>query len=1179
MIDSPRLTDQQNAALTTSDVSIALSAGAGCGKTFVLTQKFLRALQASLDSLSNVESNSQQRSESSVESSSPNAPSLRDLNLERIVAITFTDRAAREMRNRIRLGCAQHLRTCDLKEAPWWQSILRGLDSARISTIHSFCTTLLRSQSVSAGLDPGFQVMDEATARAIRSQSISDSFFQLLEQRNGSAMAIVQRFGLEQSRSILSDLLRTNRPHLEDERDMRSYESLKQFWLREWNRIVVPDLVSQVCHSEDSRCLVGMLNTSTFESEIMQERQAVILEKLPSLSESSNLIEDVSLLDSHSYIKGAAKKTFPSEEVYEAVKTGFQELRKKLKKLNEAIEIHEEDLETAAEFSMHFQEVIFHVRMAYRNRKREENVLDFNDLMVQTYELLHQNDRIRDRIAEGIDYLLVDEFQDTNALQSDLIRMLCGERFASGTLFLVGDAKQSIYRFRGADPNVFSEIRSKFPEKGRLPLQVNFRSQPAILQFINTLFDDALGEGYEPLSPFDTTQHSPAPSVEFLIANSSPARHPTSKSPEQQTEIDADSETPTPTAKTKANAHEMRKWEAEWIARRVRQMLDDPTPRIREQDSQTGKISLRKVEQKDIVILFRALTNVSLYEEALREHDIEYYLIGGRAFYAQQEVHDWANLFQFLENSADQLSLVGVLRSPFFSLRDDTLFALLQEQDSLLAGLQSPPNDLLDEDQQKQVAYADKVLRELLEKRDRLSLAQLMDLTMKRTGYDAAVATEFLGRRKLANLHKLIDLARDFDQSGLLTMKEFVQQLKDSVLEQTDEALAATHPEESDVVRLMTIHQSKGLEFPVVVVADLNREPSKGSQSAIDHDSLGILFSIPKRYGRKPDHLGRKIHQHLERKADEQESLRLFYVAATRAADHLILSAGWDRVQAIKSPWLQLLHQKFDIESGQLRTTEKDQNAPHLEVFSHQDPPDVQTKKKKKQTKRISWKELPEKLATATPGELPPLMRTVPQSSTVSRKFTLDELFEDLSEDAQQVCHFLKCLKIEKQQFHPKSLPPDSDYQSTFQSYWKKWRNSEVLREVAQSERILPNQDFLLPLTQFMKSHSGEEFLLAGSFDLLTRSRSSQWTLYIISSLPLQWEQNTSSLFLADFHLKAGLLYQTVSRILQNAPDACMLVSLSEPEKTVPWMFEEHFSSEESFEESFSEYLSDVMIR
>ena len=277
-------------------------------------------------------------------------------------------------------------------------------------------------------------------------------------------------------------------------------------------------------------------------------------------------------------------------------------------------------------------------------------------------------------------------------------------------------------------------------------------------------------------------------------------------------------------------------------------------------------------------MLFRALTHVEYYEEALQRYGIDYYLVGGHAFYAQQEVFDLLNLLRTLESPSDGVSLAGVLRSPMFSIHDETLLWLSLHRNGLAGGLlDGELPEELDGQQRRRAEFAARTLRELRAMKDRLPIAPLIQEALHRTGYDALLLTEFLGERKLANLHKLIEQARTFDLAGIFTLSDFITQLSEFVARQPDEPLAATHPESHDVVKLMTIHQAKGLEFPVTIVPNVawsRRGPSPG-----------VAFTP--RLGPMVKENGATSGYDLYLLAAEEEEAaelgRLLYVATTRA--------------------------------------------------------------------------------------------------------------------------------------------------------------------------------------------------------------------------------------------------------------------------------------------------------
>ncbi|WP_298868158.1 exodeoxyribonuclease V subunit beta [uncultured Gimesia sp.] len=858
-------TDQQAAAINQREVSTALSAGAGCGKTFVLTQRFLKLIE-------------------------PGTPPDR---LSHIVAITFTDRAAREMRDRIRETCLAELKNCPTEEVGHWQSVMRGLDSARISTIHSFCTSILRSHAVSARLDPHFGLLDQGTSDTFLRKVVREAIHELLKREHADGLQMVYRYGLEKTYELIINLVpqqfRIEFDHFND----MTVETMAARYREYWEQTFIPSQLAEIAHSDSTQFLIKLMNEQSPKNVKMQEHFQVLSARLPELigGAERNRGELLETLISHARVQGAGtKKDWDDVDVYEQIKNGFKKLRESLKPLFEDLSPEYANFLSAAEYSLVVLRVTEFVAKRYQQSKAEKGLLDFDDLLLQTRDLFRRDPSARQRAAAGIQFLMVDEFQDTDPVQSEIVRSLCGKELLTGKLFLVGDAKQSIYRFRRADPEVFHQLRQEIPEAGRLPLSTNFRSQPAILNFTNCLFSSAMEHYYESLVPFDVEQHSPTPAIEFLFA-----------SPDDPEIKGADA---------------VRETEAEWIAARIRQLLDDETPRIWAKNTETGVRELKRVEPGDICILFRALSNVSLYEKALQKWDLDYYLVGGRAFYAQQEINDLSNLCQYLDNPDDELSLLGVLRSPYFSLSDDTLFSMVRHSETLTAAMLNAPPEALVPQQKRQVQYAQSVLTELRSKKDRLSLVELLNLALERTGYDAALLNEFLGDRKIANLQKLLELARNFESSGLFTLKDFVQRIRDSILEESKEELAATLPETSDVIRLMTIHQSKGLEFPIVIVADLDRKSPGASRDPVLHSEWGALVSLPQVQGKAPENYAFKMQRTLEQRAEEDETIRLLYVAVTRAADYLILSSGLPYSRKIQSPWMKLLGRHFDLSTG-----------------------------------------------------------------------------------------------------------------------------------------------------------------------------------------------------------------------------------------------------------------------
>lgn len=1140
MSNEPTYTDQQAAAINTREVSIALSAGAGCGKTFVLTQRFLKLIE-------------------------PGAPADR---LSHIVAITFTERAAREMRDRIRETCLAKLRDCPEDEVTHWQTVIRGLDSARISTIHSFCTSILRTHAVSARLDPHFGLLEQGTSDTFLRKVVREAIHDLLIQENQDGMQMVYRYGLERTYEILISLVPQQFRIEFDQFAEMTVEQLAGRMQEYWEDSFIPAQLAEIANDESTQFLINLMSAHEPANKKLRERFQVLLARLPELINGAPKLrgELLQTLIEHAKVQGGGtKKDWDDLVAYEQIKDGFTTLRGALSKVYESLEPDPAQFQLAAEYSLVVLRVTEFVAQRYQQSKAEKGLLDFDDLLLKTRDLFRRDPQAKQRAAAGIEFLMVDEFQDTDPVQSEIVRSLCGKELLSGKLFLVGDAKQSIYRFRRADPEVFHELRMEIPEAGRLPLSTNFRSQPAILNFTNCLFASAMEHYYEPLTPFDTEQHSPTPGIEFLFA-----------APESADVKGADA---------------IRENEAEWIAARIRQLLEDEMPRIWAKNRETGERELRRAEPGDICILFRSLSSVSIYEKALQQRDLDYYLVGGRAFYAQQEIYDLSNLCQYLDNPDDELSLLGILRSPFFSVSDDTIYSLVRNAETLSAAmLVPPPEDLLPR-QKRQTLYAQNVLAELRSKKDRLSLVELLNLAIERTGYDAALLNEFLGDRKIANLRKLIEMARNFESSGLFTLKDFVQRIRDSILEESKEELAATLPETSDVIRLMTIHQSKGLEFPIVIVADLDRKSQGASSDPYLHPEWGALLPLPAERGVVPQNYAFHMHRVLEQRADEDETVRLLYVAVTRAADYLILSAGLPYNQKFQSPWMKLLARHFDLSTGAPAVD------PYLgrlslgsvpseaipEIRVHLKKPAPRTKVEKKQ-QDLKPSQFFEALEQGTPREFPPTFGPIAAGGFARTQVSVSTL-EVIDAELQQLpVHYQEHLSttevltgdeatllgtlthevIERLDPHLPNAAPrivesvlfevPPQLQETLRPVITRqisaWYDSELCQTLKSASAHYRELDFLLRWPPTEGHANGDAITVSGSIDAVFQTADGGWVLLDYKTGP-RLAQMTEEQLLEEYEFQLGVYTLAAQQLLGSRPDSIALAVVHDSVRTV----------------------------
>ena len=878
----PPLTEEQRAAIECRQHSVALSAGAGCGKTFVLTERFL----SHFDSATYAES--------------------RATHLSQLIAITFTDAAAREMRSRIRNACYARLQeAASPEQQQLWLRYLREIDGARISTIHAFCTTLLRTHAAHAGLEPTFGVLDQADADVLQFEVIDDVLRHELADLDDATLDLAATYSLRQLKEQIAELLSHRHSNAFKDFQDKTPEDLVARW-RAWHAThAIPNAIAEISAAAPIAAIIRLLESlGVPRNEKFRDCRATLLNLLPRLKDLNSTLtaSDLKALRAATMLQGVCTaKDWPDGQ-YEAYRDACKALRDQIDKHQPRPFVDSVAMETAR-LGVELLKLTAKISQEYEERKRTLGKLDFDDLLARAHLLISNQPELAQRLSDDLRLLLVDEFQDTDHLQTELVTKLCGPGFDAGRLFFVGDFKQSIYRFRGAAPDVFRNLRQSIQAKGRLSLTNNFRSQPEILHFVNALFCNTFtsttdgADTYEQLIP-SRPQATAKPAIEFLwtiTPNKNNRRMP-------------------------GSAQRARISEAQTIAERLKTLLDESCTDLPIVDKTTKQ--LRRLEPGDVAILFRSLSDVQFYENALHDAGLDYYLVGGYAFYAQQEIFDVLNLLRAIASTADEVSLAGVLRSPFFSLEDETLFWLNDKFHSLNAGLQAArPPDQLSETEAAKVASAAATLAHLRSTKDSVPIAELLNTALDRTGYDAVVLTEFLGHRKLANLQKLIERARLTDLSGANDLDGFITQLSQFISREPREALAATLPEAANVIRLMTIHHAKGLEFPLVVVPDLDRPPLLQTPSAAIHPELGPLVRQPADDDNEKITTGMTLYGALERRAELEERKRLFYVACTRAADHLILSSSLEATDKLKSDWMELLAERFNLENGGLNVS------------------------------------------------------------------------------------------------------------------------------------------------------------------------------------------------------------------------------------------------------------------
>jgi ATP-dependent exoDNAse (exonuclease V) beta subunit len=758
--------NHEQLAAVEADGEVFVSAGAGTGKTAVLVERVVRAVTE------------------------------RGLDVDSILVITYTRRAAGELRTRIRGALAERGR----------HDLARELDGAWISTIHGFCARLLRAYPLAAGLDPRFRELDEAQAAVLRSEAFREALAEFCAGDDPQRLELLATYGSDRLRRMLTSV----------------YETLRAAG-RELDLAVAarPELGERV---DELRVAATSLASDPEATGAQQRAASELLEVLARDQRPDRLMNLAGFKARGDRAAGYCESLAAVEQAA----------------LDEA----------AARDRALLQELLTLFAERYAQAKARESALDFEDLQLEARELLRSQPELREREQARFRSILVDEFQDTNRLQTEIVDLL---RTPQTELFFVGDEFQSIYGFRHADVQVFRERRDVAERP--LSLTLNYRSRPEVLAAVNELFGAHFGGEFQEL----------AAAAEFP--------DPVFGHPVELLVTDKES--------YKDSGVHWRRGEARAVARRVRELVDGgaATP-------------------GEIVLLFAAGTDAEWYEDELRRAGLPTYRATGKGYFGQQQVVDLLAYLRLLQNRYDDTALLSVLASPFVGVSNDAL-ALLRRVASrrpLFSGLEHTlPPGLGERDERLMRAFRQRYDR-LVEAMPRLSLERLCEQIVAEHDYDLAVLAQWDGRRRYANLRKLARLARSYVVLRGPDVEGFVRFVAEQEAVGARELEAVAEEEGADAVRLLTIHAAKGLEFKVVIVADAGRDrvpPSPDEILALPDGRFGFRVADPvtaKRRGAFDYEAVKEARQEAER----AERLRLYYVAMTRAKERLIVSGSVD---------------------------------------------------------------------------------------------------------------------------------------------------------------------------------------------------------------------------------------------------------------------------------------------
>jgi ATP-dependent helicase/nuclease subunit A len=845
------LTDDQRSASTAGEVAVSVTAGAGSGKTRTLVGRYLALL----------------------ESGRP---------LRSLLAITFTDKAAREMRNRIRAEITRWLEQCPAAERERWQEAFSALDAARISTIHSLCTIILRSHPVEAGLDPGFAVLDEAQSALWRARAVEAGLS--WATTDPPVVPLFSLWSEARLRGLLTNLLEKR---LDTTRVLSTLPADPlSGWAATLNQWFTVHLAAPAWPA--ALDTLAALSAQTESDKLELARREVLAHwsgaQQAHAAQDWDALHQTLLALRAAISTGGAKGNWLFDDLT-AVREAMGALRAHFDEVVSGLVDNKKPCSwaldrQAAELLPLVRRLFEQTQAIYQGYKSEAQALDFDDLEHLAAQLLAGNAAVRARWQREINaILLVDEFQDTNQRQRDIVYALAGfaeartrggeeaekkrgeeevekrEFITSSSLFVVGDAKQSIYRFRGADVTVFRQVQADIKAAGGalINFDLTFRAHRQLVDLTNLLLAQIMTSVDDAGRPYDV------PFTPLIAYHQQPRTKIQPPCLEFQLGLGENKETGRQAA-------------AAGLADRLHQL------------QRSGQI-----EWQEVALLFRASTAFSIYEDALEQAGIPFVTIAGRGFYERPEIRDLLNALAALADPSDDLALAGLLRSPAIGLSDGAIYRLRWAESggrrSFWPALHSQAALAnLPEAERMQAEFARQLIAALHTQAGRVSVAQLLKAFLDATHYRAILRLAPGGERLRRNVDKLL---ADAHRSELVSIPAFLEYL--AALSDVGVRESEAPTEAGGAVQLMTIHKAKGLEFPLVVLADAGYTGAARPAPFYLDQSLGLLLN-PSGDDSQPAAFRLAAWREAEQEAAEER--RLLYVAATRAMEKFIISGN-----------------------------------------------------------------------------------------------------------------------------------------------------------------------------------------------------------------------------------------------------------------------------------------------
>ncbi len=875
-------TKDQEKVIQLRDRNILVSAAAGSGKTAVLVERIVQMV------------------------SDVNHP----VDIDRLLIVTFTNAASAEMRERISLAIQKRIEREPDNEHLQRQAIL--IHNAQITTIDSFCLFVIRNNFNDINLDPGFRVADEGELKLLKKDILNG----LLEEKFAEVdkeefLHLVETFaangkerGLEEVIFRLYDISMSYPwPEIWLEQRVKDYQPTTMeamsdtswgVFLCQYVMTLVSDMEATIqsalhyCSQEDGP-YIYLDALSADEEQLQQLKKCKDLESLQLAFSSLAFVK----LSSKKDEKILAEKRELVKNMRDEVKSMLQDLNKKFFQI--PLELVCEQMKENSRTLRELLSLVLQFKRGMDIAKREKNLIDFSDMEHFALEILvRKTDSGYEATKTAKDYqahfheILIDEYQDSNLVQEYLLQSISGEANGHFNRFMVGDVKQSIYKFRLARPELFIEkfhtYKTEDGSRQRIDLHKNFRSRHQVVDSVNFLFTQIMGEALGKIEYDDEAALFPG------------ANYP---------ESTEDSSTELLLIKNDSDEFSDKEMEAMVIAEKIQSMVGS-FPIL---DKETGM--LRAAAYRDIVVLLR--TNTGWDEEfkkVFNKAGIPAYVASKTGYFATTEIQAILNVLRVLDNPLQDIPLFGVMKSFFGGFHDEEIAQIKQSPQSLYKNLQQyGMSNTGSELQQKCVSFL-KFLDEFREKVSYLPIHKLIRLLLQETAFLHYAASLPAGEQRKANVEMLLEKAEDFEKTSYFGLFHFLRYMEQMEKYDIDYGEANILDENADIVRIMSIHKSKGLEFPICFVAGMSKKFNRQdtSQLLICDTDLGIGMDVidPEKRIKKTD-LRKKVIARKMQSDNLGEELRILYVALTRAKEKLWITGIISDLEAIGKVLLPLM--------------------------------------------------------------------------------------------------------------------------------------------------------------------------------------------------------------------------------------------------------------------------------